>query len=72
MLDVHLYEMCRDTNGNKYDQYIDLEKDTRFKNYKPIKYSEYSGYSTGKEMPLLNLCELVKYLHRLSGLSAFM
>jgi hypothetical protein len=72
ILDVHLYEYKRHTDGNKYEEYVDLEKDSRFKSYQPIKYSEWSGYSTGREMPINHLCELVKYLHRLSNLAVFM
>jgi hypothetical protein len=72
LLDVHLYEYKRDSSGQSFEQYVDLEKDSRFKNYQPIKYSQFTQYSTGKEMPLTHLCELIKYLHRLSNLSAFL
>ena len=72
VLDVSLYEFKRHQDGGSYETYIDLEKDSRFKNYQPIKYSEFAGYSTGREMPINHLCELVKYLHRLSNLSAFL
>lgn len=70
ILDVNLYELQRSSSG-KVETYLDLERDSRFATYKPIKYSEYPGYSTGKEMPLVTLLELVKYLHRLSNLVIF-
>jgi len=73
VLDVYLFENKRFApNEERYDEQIDLEQDPRFKSYQPIKYSEWSGYSHGREMPIVQLCELVKYLHRLSNLSAFM
>lgn len=72
ILDVSLYEFKRHTDGGSYETYIDLEKDSRFKTYQPIKYKEFAGYSTGQEMPINHLCELIKYLHRLSNLSAFL
>lgn len=50
---------------------INLEKDDRFKNYQPIKYGAYPGLSNGRNMPVIVLCELIKYLHRLSDLAAF-
>lgn len=49
----------------EFDKYIKLEADSRFKDYKPIKYSDIQGYSDGDKMPLSNLYELVKYLFRL-------
>lgn len=72
ILDVSLSEEMRYSNGNPYDAPIDLERDSRFKSYQPIKYHEISGYSSGREMPINHLCELIIYLHRLSNLSAFM
>jgi len=72
-LDVNLHEMQWDSaKTHKYEQYVDLERDSRFKNHKPIKYKEYQGYSNGQEMPLIHLCELIKYLYRLSNLTAFL
>lgn len=56
LLYVYVYE---------FDKYIKLEADSRFKDYKPIKYSDIQGYSDGDKMPLSNLYELVKYLFRL-------
>jgi len=72
VLDVSLYEFKRHSDGKSYETYIDLERDSRFKSYQPIKYKEFAGYSTGAEMPINHLCELIKYLHRLSNLSAFL
>jgi hypothetical protein len=71
VLDVNLYEEKRDTKGVKTESPINLERDSRFKGYAPIKYTAYPGYSNGQEMPLINLCELIKYLHRLSELAIF-
>lgn len=64
VVDVYLYE---EPNLS----YIDLEKDIRFCNYKSIKYKDIPGYSTGTEMPIITLCELIKYLHRLCNLAVF-
>lgn len=74
IVDINLVEIKRFKGGNgaTTEEYIDLEHDSRFKNYQPIKYAEWAGYSQGREMPINHLCELVKYLHRLSNLSAFM
>lgn len=52
---------------NGYYERIHLERDFRFKDFEPIKYDDWNG----DNMPLLQLCELVKYLHRLSKLSIF-
>lgn len=67
LVDVSLYEEDRDKN----ETYIDLIRDSRFANYKPIQYKQY-GNSDGREMPIQNLCELIRYLHIISKLSAFM
>lgn len=74
---IGLYEKIRTKCGTPEDFrlleiYIDLEKDSRFKDYKPIKYHQLSGYSTGDHMPIITLCELIKYLYRLSNLTAFL
>jgi len=72
VVDVYLFETQRGDDPC-FTEYvaIELEKDSRFKNYLPIKYREWAGYSTGVEMPISHLCELIKYLHRLSKLSTF-
>lgn len=72
IVDINLLELKRFNGGGHTEDFINLETDSRFAEYKPIKYSEWSGYSSGREMPLDHLCELVKYLHRLSNLSAFL
>jgi len=72
--DVGVYELER------YDvpTHLDLRIDARFSSYKPIMYNYFEGpngivnFSDGLDMPLVNLCELIKYLHRLSNLTAFM
>jgi hypothetical protein len=57
---------------------ICLRDDSRFKNYEPIQYdvietpSGKINVSNGDNMPILQLCELIRYLHRLSNLTAFM
>lgn len=71
IVDVNLQEVHRKDNHQLYE-YVELERDERFKNYQPIKYKEYSGMSNGQQMPINQLCELIKYLHRLSNLTAFM
>jgi hypothetical protein len=68
-VDVSLFEVKKD---GTLQLPINLEIDSRFCNYQPIKYREWQGYSSGKAMPLNHLCELIKYLYRLSNLSAFM
>lgn len=74
IVDIILVEIKRFVGGNgaTTEEFIGLEQDSRFKNYQPIKYAEWAGYSHGREMPIHHLCELIKYLHRLSNLSAFM
>ena len=43
-----------------------------FLNYKPIQYENNPKFSdVFYNMPLVQLCELIKYLHRLTKLSAF-
>jgi hypothetical protein len=68
LLDVYLYEKNKLNNDSNY---ISLDLDYRFIGYKPIKYNEY-GSSNGERIPINHLCELVKYLYRLSNLSVFM
>jgi len=72
IVDVDLYELTRRDDPRFIEHtMVYLDKDFRFKNYTPIKYGKWAGYSTGLEMPLIYLCELIKYLHRLSSLSIF-
>ncbi len=57
---------------------VSLRDDPRFKNYEPIQYNVMVtpngkiNLSNGDNMPILHLCELIRYLHRLSNLTAFM
>ena len=57
---------------------VSLRDDSRFKDYEPIQYNviESPGgrinLSNGDNMPITHLCELIRYLHRLSNLAAFM
>lgn len=55
-------------NRNGTSDRIHLNHDSRFKDYEPIKYE---NSWNGEGMPILQLCELIKYLHRLNNLSAF-
>ena len=57
---------------------VSIRDDSRFKNYEPIQYNVVKtptgcvNISNGDAMPILHLCELIRYLHRLSNLTAFM
>jgi hypothetical protein len=57
---------------------VSLRDDTRFKTYEPIQYNVITtpsgsiNLSDGQNMPITHLCELIRYLHRLSNLTAFM
>lgn len=53
---------------NGYYERVNLETDSRFKDYPPLKYDDWNG----DNMPILQLCELVKYLHRLNNLKVFL
>lgn len=70
---IALYEKIRDPDNSKIltEEYIDLESDSRFKNYKPIKYAPYPGYSNGDDMPINYLCKLMMYLSKLNNLMPF-
>jgi hypothetical protein len=70
-VDVNVYDLKRDSSGILQANYIYLEKDLRFSNYEPIKYKQY-GWSDGQEMPIDQFCELIKYLHIISKLHAFL
>jgi hypothetical protein len=71
-LEVALWELQRSKLTNKplYST-VFLEVDSRFKNYQPIKYHEFPGYSDGRNMPLNHLCELIRHLHKLTKLAVF-
>lgn len=73
-VDVNLYEWQRSTSSHetRWEVIINMDVDSRFKDYQPIKHSaKYMFNETGIGMPILNLCELIKYLHRLSNLTVF-
>lgn len=70
-VDVNVYDLKRDSSGILQANYVYLEKDSRFANYEPIQYKQY-GWSDGREMPINHLCELIKYLHIISKLHAFL
>lgn len=70
-VDVNVYDIKKDANGIRQATYIYLDKDSRFNKYQPIQYKQY-GAQDGREMPINNLCELIKYLHIISKLTAFM
>jgi len=76
-LDVTVYESSK--LNPQLSSYVDLRDDSRFKNYQPIQYNVIEtptggriNLSNGKDMPLIKLCELIRYLHRLSNLTAFL
>ena len=75
-LDVTLYEASK--ANPSLTNYVNLRDDPRFKSYKPIQYNTLDlpggaiNLSDGQGMPLINLCELIRYLHRLSNLTAFL
>ena len=70
-VDIALYENRRQEDGYLCLEGVDLEYDIRFAHYQPIKYS-HEVLSTGTDMPVTHLCQLIKYLHRLCHLTAFM
>lgn len=75
-VDVYLYEVSKSSNT---EQFIDLRTDPRFKNYEPIFYNILETPSgtqinqgDGRNMPQVQLYELIRLLIRLSNLTAFM
>jgi hypothetical protein len=73
-VDVVLNEFTKDGTASS----VRLNDDPRFKDYEPIQYNVIEtpsgriNLSNGDKMPILHLCELIRYLHRLSNLTAFM
>jgi len=67
----------RETNKSGMTTSISLRDDSRFRNYEPIQYNVVqtptglTNLSDGQAMPISHLCELIRYLHRLSNLTAF-
>jgi hypothetical protein len=78
LVDVEVWESARHADGKSWDVVIPLANDPRFKNYKPIQYNVIESpnssinLSSGRSMPITHLCELIRYLHRLANLTAFM
>lgn len=70
---AYLYEITKfHQNQNIWiENHIDISNHSNFKNYKPIQYAEFSWLNNGRDMPILHLCELIKYLHRLANLKVF-
>lgn len=70
-VDVHVTEFSPNDNGGTY---INLNTDPRFRDFKPIQYHVAGNINLGdgRNMPILHLCELIRYLHRLSNLTAFL
>lgn len=75
---VDLYEVHRNDPTKRLYDMVYMSRDTRFMNYKPIQYPLNPGSPfavtscTGRNMPLENLCELIRYLHKLEKLSVFL
>lgn len=76
-VNVDVYEIARDRTDRLYN-WVYLNRDLRFKDYEPIQSIYDPGdwrnriRANGQDMPILQLCELIKYLHRLSNLSVFL
>jgi hypothetical protein len=75
--DVDLYEKKR--KDDDVAAYVYLTRDPRFKDHLPIQYDVIEtptggrlNMSEGKNMPQLQLMELMRLLHRLSNLTAFL
>jgi hypothetical protein len=75
-LQVDLYE--NSPRSSNLRTYVYLHSDPRFMNYIPIQYNVIEtptggrvNLSNGRDMPVLHLCELIRYLHRLFNLTAF-
>jgi hypothetical protein len=78
-IDVQLYELERKIDNKVQGMSgISISQHPLFKNYKPIQYNTIEtpngiiNMSEGNEMPLNHVCELIRYLYRLSNLTAFM
>jgi hypothetical protein len=72
---VDLYE---DFNHSSSRNFLYINKDFRFKDHQPIQYNVIQtptggqiNQSDGRNMPLLQLTELIRLLHRLSNLAVF-
>jgi hypothetical protein len=76
-VDVHVYETSR-RDGQETLRIINLTDEPLFENFKPIQYNVIQtpngtiNLSDGSKMPINYLCELIRYLHRLANLAAFL
>jgi hypothetical protein len=68
-VDVSLFE--KDKAGASGFVYVKVGFDKRFCDYEPIRYEGYNHYDLNG-MPIIQLCELIKYLYKLSSLTVFM
>lgn len=83
-VDVHLIELHKHPNQDSlpYDGTIEVHLDLRevepFKSNQDLWYKTFRSpnglinLGNGDDMPVTQLCELIRFLHRLSNLSAFM
>jgi hypothetical protein len=77
-VDVHVYEVSKREDKHEEEKMIDLIEHPLFKNYKAIQYDVITtpngtiNRSDGRKIPIGQLCELIKYLHRLVKLAIFM
>lgn len=73
-VNIDVFEISN--RDNQLYDWVYLDRDSRFTDYEPIQYSylpgRYQKKTSGQDMPILQLCELIKYLYRLSNLNAFM
>lgn len=76
-VDINVNEVHLSPSGNEITDFISIRDDEPFKNYEPIHYNKvitpngYVNLSDGRDMPIAHLCELIRYLYRLSNLTAF-
>lgn len=83
-VDIHLIELHKHPNQDNlsYDGTIEVHLDLRevepFKSNTALWYNTFQSpngvinLSDGSKMPISHLCELIRFLHRLSNLTAFM
>lgn len=79
LIELHKHpEQSNLTYDSTIEVYIDLRSDPTFKDYKPIQYNVVTtpnvviNLGNGDDMPILQLCELIRYLYRLTSLTAFL
>lgn len=76
-VNVDIMEVWKSSQDNTFTNYIHIRDDEPFKSYEPIQYdivSTSNGHinlGDGRDMPIHHLCELIRYLYRLSNLTAF-